>query len=103
MAEMLLQSHLGELHLLPALPAAWSEGEIKGLKARGGYEVALQWKDKQLVNAVIMASQNGKCVVKTSAPVVLKGTALKSKKEKDYYMLRFTAEKGKRCALAGVK
>jgi alpha-L-fucosidase 2 len=56
MAEMLLQSHAGVIELLPALPTAWKNGKISGLKARGGYTVDMEWKDGALVEAKVYAS-----------------------------------------------
>ena len=69
MTEMLLQSHAGEVYLLPALPDAWANGTVRGIKARGGFEVDLTWTDGAMTEALIHSILGGNCRIRTSIPV----------------------------------
>lgn len=63
-AEMLLQSQGGEIHLLPALPGAWPEGTLTGIRARGGFEADIRWRDGKLMSAELRHAQGASTVVR---------------------------------------
>ncbi len=77
-AEMLMQSYDGFIYLLPALPSVWPDGEIKGLRARGGFEIDMKWSKGKIEKVEITSTIGGVCRLRTLTP--LKGNGLKSAK-----------------------
>lgn len=71
-AEMLLQSHNGEIKLLPALPKAWSTGLVKGLRARGGFEIDMTWDKASLTKAIIKSVHGKTCRLRSDIPLTIK-------------------------------
>ena len=83
-SEMLVQSHAGSVHLLPALPDVWKKGSVKGLRCRGGFTVEeLNWEDNQLQTARITSSIGGTLRICTATPLSLNGIALKPVKRSE--------------------
>ena len=60
-AEMLIQSHEGYIHILPALPDEWEDGSFSALTARGNFEVSIEWKGKKVKKLEVLAKSGGKC------------------------------------------
>ncbi|MEI7828225.1 MAG: glycoside hydrolase family 95 protein [Prolixibacteraceae bacterium] len=77
-AEMLVQSHEGFIHLLPALPAEWPDGEVKGLVTRGGFVVDMKWQKGKLTAATITSKLGGKCRIKVAENPACKEADLKT-------------------------
>ncbi len=94
-AEMLLQSHAGEIRLLPALPKAWPAGYVKGLRARGGFTADIQWQEGRIREAVIHAGRSGHCRLRAPGVVALEinGRRVRSTRKPDD-VLEFEASAG---------
>lgn len=94
--EMLLQSQNGELHLLPALPAAWASGSVRGLVGRGNFVVDMAWQDGRLVSGEVLARAGGPCTIRSATPIAIPALKLRSEKSALGYVLRFDSRKGMR-------
>jgi len=96
--EMLLQSHLEEIELLPALPSAWNSGHIKGMVARGNFTVDMEWKGGTLSNASITSGSGLTCMLKTRQKINVEGVDTEVSEVRldgnTYYVTSFDTEKG---------
>ena len=91
-AEMLLQSHADEIHLLPALPKAWGRGNASGLRARGGFEVAMAWENGQLTEAHLHSTLGEDCTVRTAATVSVTCDGVQVETEQSESVVTFGTE-----------
>ncbi|MEO6520282.1 MAG: glycoside hydrolase family 95 protein [Mucilaginibacter sp.] len=95
MTEMLLQSQTGQIFLLPSLPGAWQNGEVKGLKARNGFEVNIKWANGKIVTADIKSLIGQKCTIRSLIPLYGKGIRVKKEADDHGYIMSFETERGK--------
>lgn len=94
-AEMLLQSHGGEIKILPALPEAWPSGHIRGLRARGGFEFDISWEKNQLKKAEILSIYGNKCRIRSDVSILVRsGRKIISTKKLSASVIEFDTDAG---------
>jgi len=92
--EMLMQSQNKEIHLLPALPDSWNEGEIKGITAKGNFIVDIKWIDGTMSNTKILSNNGETCSVRSAEPFIVEKLNIKSEKSSIGYTAVFETQKG---------
>ncbi|MFD2941910.1 glycoside hydrolase family 95 protein [Flavobacterium notoginsengisoli] len=92
--EMLMQSQNKEIHLLPALPDSWTDGEIKGITAKGNFTVDIKWNNGKITQAKIVSNNGGTCSVRASEPFTIEKLNIKSEKSSIGYTASFETKKG---------
>lgn len=93
--EMLMQSQNKEIHLLPALPDAWTDGEIKGINAKGNFTVDIKWKDGKMSETKIVSNNGGSCSIRSAEPFLVQNQNIKSQKSTIGYIIVFDTQKGR--------
>ncbi|TKG97386.1 glycoside hydrolase family 95 protein [Puteibacter caeruleilacunae] len=101
-AEMLIQSHNGEIVLLPAVPDAWKDGEIKGFVARGGFVVDMTWSNKAVKELTIYSKAGGVCTIATNNQIAPKGNNMNCKINQEKNTLEIETHKGESYQFRGV-
>jgi alpha-L-fucosidase 2 len=94
-SEMLLQSHMGYIELLPALPSVWPQGYIRGIKARGAFVLDIEWSGGSLVKADILSQKGSLCRIYSSEDLVVTRGSRKVKTKRDGNVISFKTKKGK--------
>lgn len=104
-AEMLLQSHEDEIHLLPALPKAWAQGMIKGICARGGFTLDFEWDQMKISEGVVCSKKGNTCRIRSSVPMMVKkdGESVTVAYEDNEEVIIFDTEPGKSYVLSPKK
>ncbi|RWY48005.1 glycoside hydrolase family 95 protein [Mucilaginibacter gilvus] len=102
-AEMLLQSQAGEIQLLPALPKAWADGSVKGLRARGNFEISnMQWKAGKVVKVSIKSLSGGDCIIRSANKLKLAGEGKFNRDGSDAQVINLKTVAGKTYVFTGM-